>query len=172
MNGDDGDLDIDLRLRLGVLNTIEDRNRADYANGIRRTRGEPPPIKVLELLCAFAEERIQGAMRQGNTRQGVRALLELEIVLRDLVRYGHKEFEAMLRGFDAGWRRCLVAARTRLVRDYLSLETPAEELPAIQALIVEIIERGAWPTWREDYDAAIDAEVERRRRSPSIIPAA
>jgi hypothetical protein len=72
-------------------------------------------------------------------------------------------------GFEGGWRRVLVAARQRLVRAYLSLETPPEELPAIQATLVEIIERGAWPTWREDYDAAIDAEVERRRSSPPLM---
>jgi hypothetical protein len=109
-------------------------------------------------------------MRERNTRQGARAICELEVVLRDLVRYGHKEFEETLRRFDAAWARVLLACRQRLVRDYLAAETPPEELPAIQAMLVEIIERGAWPTWRQDYDAAIDAEVQRRLASPSIVP--
>jgi hypothetical protein len=105
VNGDGVELDIELGLRLGVLNAIEDRNRADYANKIRRTGAEPPPTKVLELLLAFAEEKLQKAMREGHTLQGARALCDLEVVLRDLVRYGHAEFGAILKGFEGGWRR-------------------------------------------------------------------
>src|SRR6516164_8153583 len=123
-----GELDIELGLRLGVLNAVEQRNLADYSNGVRRTGAEPAPTKVLELLLEFAEQKIQKATQEGHTLQGARALLDLECVLRDLVRFGHKEFEAILRRFDAGWARVLVAARTRLVRDYLAAETPEEEL--------------------------------------------
>jgi hypothetical protein len=169
---DPGDLGIDIRLRLDVLDCVEQHNLARYAAGIRKTGTERPPTQVLEMLLEFMETKAQKAIREGHTRQGARALCDAEIVLRDLVRYGHKEFQAILDGFEGGWRRCLQAARQRLVEAYLAAETPEEELPAIQALIVEIIERGHWPNWRQEYDAAINAEVERRRRSsPSIVPA-
>jgi hypothetical protein len=161
------DLGIDIRLRLDVLNTVEQRNLAMFANGIRRTGTEPPPTKVLELLLAFAEEKIQKATREGNTRQGARALCDLECVLRDLVRFGHREFEVTLEGFERGWRRCLLAARQQLVQDYLDPATPDEEADQIHATLCEIIRRGAWPDWQREYAAAVDEAVERRCSSPT-----
>jgi hypothetical protein len=164
--GDDpGDFDFDLPFRLAVINSVEQRNLAMFAIGVRRTGTEPAPTPVLELLLAFAEEKIQRAVKEGHTLQGARALCELECVLRDLVKFGHQEFEEMLRGFEGGWRRCLQAARQRLVRDYLDLQTPEEELPRIQATIVAIIERGGWKNWREEYDLAIEEEALRRSTS-------
>jgi hypothetical protein len=166
--GDDpGDLGIDIRLRLDVLDCVEQRNLAMFANGIRKTGKEPPPIRVLEMLLEFMETKVQKAMREGHTLQGARALCDLEIVLRDLVRFGHKEFQATLDGFEGGWRRCLVAARTRLVKAYLDPATPDEEADQIHATLCEIIRRGAWPDWQREYAAAVDAAVERNSSAPA-----
>ena len=172
MNGagdDRGDLGIDIRLRTDVLNTVEQRNLAMFANGIRRTGTEPPPTKVLELLLAFAEKKIQKATREGNTLQGARALCDLECVLRDLVRFGHKEFEATLRKFEGGWRRCLQPARQQLVEAYLDPPTSPEEADRIHATLCEIVRRGAWPDWQREYAAAVDEAV-ARHSSPPIVP--
>jgi hypothetical protein len=37
-----------------------------------------------------------------------------------------------------------------LVKDYRNPATPREELPKINAALVQCIECGAWPTWQED----------------------
>jgi hypothetical protein len=157
-------LDIDIGLRLGVVSAVERQNLSMYMKGIRRTGNEPPPIAALELLLEFTEQKIQKAMQDGNTRQGAQALCELECVLRDLVRFGHKEFEETLRRFEGGWRRVLVAARTRLVQDYLDPATSPENADRINSILCEIIRRGAWPNWRREYSEAVEAT------SPSIAP--
>ena len=159
----------DFPLHNSMNKALNERNQIRFSKGIVPGNPERAPIKVLELLLEFSKEKIHRTIRDGNRTQGLKAFLELEDVLRSLILFGFKEFEETLRQFDAAWDRLLVATRVRLVRDYLSAETPPEELSAIQAMLVEIIERGAWPNWRQEYDAAIDEEVERRL-APPIVP--
>jgi hypothetical protein len=169
MNSSSGDLDIELGLRLGVLNAVEERNLANYANGIHRTGSEPPPTKVLEMMLEFMEAKASRAVAQADPVRALQAMVDVDIVLGDLIRFGHAEFEPMQKKFKAGFARLVDAGRQQLVKAYLAAETPEEELPGLHAAICRIIERGAWPTWREDYDKAIEAEAERRASSPPLM---
>jgi hypothetical protein len=164
------DLDIELGLRLGVLNAVEQRNLANYANGVRRTGAEPAPTKVLEMLLEFMETKASRAVAKEDPVRALQAIIDVDVVLRDLIRFGHAEFEPMHKKFKAGFARVAQAGRQRLVKAYLSLETPEEELPGIHKTLCEIIRRGAWENWWEEYDEAIEAEAERR--ATSIVPAA
>jgi hypothetical protein len=157
-----GELDLDLRLRTQVNNACERRNLARFANGERRTGNELAPTPVLTLLLEFAEEKIQRGVQQDNPAQVARALNDLTVVISDLIRYGHREFEPTLKKLEAGWRRCLVAGRTRLLWEFLRSNDPAE-LQSIAETLGEIISRGAWPTWESDFDTAV-----RERCSPAM----
>jgi hypothetical protein len=170
VNGDGGDLDIELALRLDVVSAVEQRNLAMYANGVRRTGTEPAPTKVLEMLLEFMEAKASRAVAKEDPVRALQALIDVDVVLRDLIRFGHAEFEPMHKKFKAGFARIAQACRQRLVRDYLDLATPAEELPGIHKTLCELIRRGGWENWREEYDAAIQEEAERR--ASSIVPAA
>jgi hypothetical protein len=150
-----------------INKALNDRNRARFLKGIapRTPQTERAPIKVLELLLEFSKEKIHKTIRDGNRTQGLKAFCELEDVLRSLICFGFKEFEETLRQFDAAWARLLVATRVRLVRDYLDPSTPNEEAQQIHAMLCEIIERGAWPNWEEEYEAAVQEAC-----TPSIVP--
>jgi hypothetical protein len=161
--GDDpGDLGINIRLRLDALNTIEQHNLAMFANGVRRTGTEPPPTKVLEMLLEFMEQKASRAVAKEDPVRALQAIVDVDIVIGDLIRFGHAEFAPVQKKFKAGFARIVDASRQRLVKAYLSLETPEEQLPGIQATLVKLIERGGWPNWREEYDEAIEAEALRR----------
>jgi hypothetical protein len=153
-----------------VNEALQERNRARFEKGIvpRNPQAERAPIKVHELLLEFTEEKIHRTIRDGNSTQGLSAFLELEDVLRGLIRFGFKEFEETLRQFDAAWARLLVATRIRLVRDYLDPSTPNAQAARINAMLVEIIARGAWPNWKAEYEAAVQAAIEGR--SATIVP--
>jgi hypothetical protein len=165
-----GDLGIELGLRLDVLDCVEQRNLALFAAGIRKIGSEKPPIRVLEMLVDFMETKASRAVVQEDPVRALQAIVDVDIVIGDLIRFGHAEFEPTQKKFKAGFARLVDAGRQRLVKAYLAAETPAEDLPGLQALIVEIIERGAWPNWKQEYAEAVAEEVERRR-CPSIVPA-
>jgi hypothetical protein len=157
----------DFPLHNGMNKALQERNQIRFSKGIVPRKTERAPIKVLELLLEFSKEKIHRTIRDGNRTQGLKAFLELEDVLRSLILFGFKEFEETLRQFDAAWDRLLVATRVRLVRDYLDPSTPEAEAVQVHAMLCEIIERGAWPNWEEEYEAAVQEAC-----TPSIAPLA
>jgi hypothetical protein len=172
VNGGGGDLGIELKLPTDLINSIEQHNLYEYARRSRRTAGVDPPRPVLAILQEFFDEKVGRAIHERNFVRAVDALGDLRDVLEDFVRFsGRPEFKVNLERVNFEMARILETCRTRLVRDYLSLEMPEEELPRIHAILCEIIRRGAWPTWKQDYDKAIQAEAERRASSPPIVPA-
>jgi hypothetical protein len=153
----------DFPLHRSMNRALEEKNRIRSKGPIPRTpQAERAPIKMLELLCDFAREKINKTMREGNSSLSLRAALELEDVLRSLILLGYREFEGTMRQFDAAWARLLVATRIRLVRDYLDPSTPNEEAEQIHTMLCLIIERGAWPNWKGEYEEAVQAAIEGR----------
>jgi hypothetical protein len=155
----------DFPLHNSMNKALNEQNRA-RAFVPRTPRAERASIKVLELLLDFAEEKIHKTMREGNSSLSLRACLELEDVLRSLILLGYREFEETMRQLDAAWARLLVATRIRLVRDYLDSSTPDEEAEQIHTMLCEIISRGAWPNWQEEYEEAVQAAIAGRKVVP------
>jgi hypothetical protein len=85
------------------------------------------------------------------------ALRELETVLWFLVKSGHMEFLPYLQTIESGMARVARSAREQLVKSFLSPSTPPDELEEISLGLIELIECGAWPNWKEEFNAAVEA---------------
>jgi hypothetical protein len=109
-----------------------------------------PGRPIGAIINEFMDEKMLRVVKQ-DPLDALRALRDLRWTLRSLV-HGVKrpELKPMLKivedtgvSIAMGW--CQI-----LVKRYRDPATPREELPELNALLVECIENGAWPTWQED----------------------
>jgi hypothetical protein len=63
-------------------------------------------------------------------------------------------FEGLLSDLEAGLEKVARAARTIIVRRYLS-KTSAEEVEEAGRVLMELIECGAWPNWQVELEAEV-----------------
>jgi hypothetical protein len=154
-----GDFDFDLPFRHEVFNAIEQENRIKSFNGNRKRYFDSQPFveeparPIFEILNEFMDEKMCRVVKQ-DPLDAMRALRELRWVLRDLVHgVKHPEFKPMLELIEATGVSIAMGWCQLLVKEYRDPATPREELPKINAALVECIECGAWPTWKEDIDS-------------------
>jgi hypothetical protein len=144
----DGDFGFDLGFRLDVINSVEQQNLALASRG-----AVPMPRRpVLSIVQEFVDEKIGRAVQDHDPVQVVLGLSELKVVLRGLVLIGRKEFKADIKRIDVEMVRIVRTCRKALVRAWLDPATPREDLDGIRDTLIEIIERGAWPGWKQEVE--------------------
>jgi hypothetical protein len=151
------DLGIEIKLGLDCMNSVEQQNLYESMSPSRAKRaGIEPPRPVLSILQEFFDEKIGRAIKEGNSVRAVDALVDLRLVLIDLVRVGRTEFKADLARVDFEMARILRNCRQKLVERFLDPATSPEEARSISDTLVRIIQRGAWPNWQEEFNAAVE----------------
>jgi hypothetical protein len=154
------DFGFDLGLRMACANSIEQESLFQYAKKTGATAGVEPPRPLLNILLEFTQEKVHRAAIEDHDFMGaLRALDESRVVMQDLVRFGHEEFKSNIVSIDRGLAKIAVAARKLIVGKYLDPKTSAEDVQLILPVLVELIERGAWPNWQVEFNEA----VEKRR---------
>jgi hypothetical protein len=115
----------------------------------------PPSMPILRVIHEFIDEKIAKALYQErDPLKAFRSMADLRVVLRDLIGVGYS-FQSMLAIVDEGLDRAAKMMRDHLVAKYLNPATPEEDAAEINAMLVEIISRGAWPNWQEEYEDAV-----------------
>jgi hypothetical protein len=154
MTGSSHDLGIEIKLPLDCLNSDEQTARYKAMPPKRARRaGMEPGRPIGAIIIQFFDEKITG-VRKKDPMDALRALRDLRRTLESLVHgIKHPELKPTLKLIEdtqyniaKGW--CQI-----LVKRYRNLSTPPEELPELNALLVECIELGWWPTWQEDVDS-------------------
>jgi hypothetical protein len=87
-----------------------------------------------------------------------RALGTLRGTYRILIGMGWHEdlYQSLLDDLEAGLNSVAVAARGKLLRQFLSpASSPGEVEEACQGL-VELIDGGYWPSWQRDFNSALE----------------
>jgi hypothetical protein len=112
-----------------------------------------PGRPIFEILNEFMDEKICRIVKQ-DPKNALQALHDLRRVLHGLVNgVRHPEFKPMLKIIEDTGVSIAMGWCQLLVKRYRDQATPHEELPELNALLVECIEAGAWPNWREDIDS-------------------
>jgi hypothetical protein len=151
------DFGFDLGLRMDVANSIEQESLFQYARKTGATAGVEPPRPLLNILLQFTQEKVHRAAIEDHDFMGaLRALDESRVVMQDLMKFGHPEFQVNIEVIDRGIARVGRAARERLVRDYLNPATKPEDVAEIQAALEQLIRRGAWPNWQVEFNEAVE----------------
>jgi hypothetical protein len=145
------DFEFDWPFRHAVFTNIEQQNlfKSIGAKKARRA-GIDQPQPTFAILHEYIDEKMCRVVKQ-DPLDAMRALRELHWVLRSLV-HGIKrpEFKKTLEVIEATRASIAAGVCQILVKDYRDPSTPKEDLPAINAALVEFIEAGAWPTWQAD----------------------
>jgi hypothetical protein len=144
--------EFDLGLTFHACDLVEKRNLENWAGGNKDS------LPILQLLCDFAEERLSREAAKRDPIEAVRGLRELRDALAFLVKTNNPEFQRMYDDTRKGMDRLGRAARTSIVRKFLSTNSP-EEVEECMAGLIELISEGYWPGWQEEFEA----EVERHR---------
>jgi hypothetical protein len=153
MSGSSHDLGIEIKLGLDCLNSDEQTARYKAMSPKRARRaGMEPGRPILAILNEFMDEKISRVMKQ-DPWDAFRALRDLRRTLESLVHgIKHPELRPVLKTIEDAQYNIAKGWCQILVKKYRDLSTPREELPELNALLVECIELGWWPTWREDID--------------------
>jgi hypothetical protein len=147
----DGDFDFDLPFRHAVFTSIEQQNLFKSMTPKKARRaGIDPPQPIFAILNEYMDEKMCRIVKQ-DPMDAMRALHELRRVLHSLVHgIKHPEFKPMLELIEATGVSIAMGWCQLLVKEYRDPATPREDLPGINAALVECIECGAWPTWQAD----------------------
>jgi hypothetical protein len=133
-------------------------NASMHEKGFHVTRTEPRP--VMKIVTEFMDEKIARALyEEKDPFKAFEAMGELREVLSSLVKTGRPEFKTMLAIADDALVCAIKLIRDHLVKKYLDSATPEERAEEIKEMLIEIISRGAWPNWQEEYDDAVWARV-------------
>jgi hypothetical protein len=152
MNGDRG-IDLD---QLDVVETIEQARRGMVTIASQTIRNaEPRPF--LHVLIEFIEEKINRLVQEGNLLKALRGMNEARHVCINLARLGWTEFDGIIEKINIGFARIAVTSRQRLIQAYLDSTKTPDEVQEIQAGMMELINGGYWPNWKEELDAAVEA---------------
>jgi hypothetical protein len=124
-------------------------------------KGEPlSPLAMptLRVINEFMDEKIGRALKERDPLRAFRAMADLHAVLSDLVKVGRNDFEPLLRIADDTMAGAVKMMRDHLVKRYLDPSLPEEMAAEINATLVEIVSRGAWPNWQQDavWQGALD----------------
>jgi hypothetical protein len=156
VNGFD-DLGIDLRLATCVLNAVEQQNLADFANRRRKDRTADRGAAMFETIYPVLQE-MRPDLRSRDPRVWRPAFRSLLRAFRFLVESGYTLFEPFVQVIEVGMEKIHRAARDEVVRRFLSPASSDEDVEIAGRLLVELIESGGWPNWREEYER----EVQKR----------
>ena len=123
-------------------------------------------VPVLQLLIDFAAEKLDRAHISRDPIVIARTLRDLHDALKYLAG-AHPEFEKLYNESVAGMASLARVSRQRLVHDFLSTSTPPEDLHLISETLAEIIQRGGWENWENEFDQAVEAARLRNHRAAS-----
>jgi hypothetical protein len=124
------------------------------------SRLEMPTLRVIH---AFIDKEIGQALKERDPLRAFRALADLRAVLSDLVAVGRKDFERLLAIADDGLRDAVDLTRAHLVKRYLDPDIPEARALEINAMLVQIIELGAWPDVEKEFGEAVGDPLWARR---------
>src|SRR6516162_6734836 len=146
-----GDLGIEIKLGLDCLNSDEQTNRYRAMSPKRAARaGMEPGRPIFEILNEFIDEKMLRVVKQ-DPLHALWALRDLRRTLRDLVHgVKHPELKPVLKTIEDTQDNIAKGWCQLLVERYRDLSTSPEELPGLNAALVECVENGWWPTWQED----------------------
>ena len=114
---------------------------------------------LMQQLIKFAELNIKGAMLDHDTTRGLAALIELRRIYCGLDTVWPEDFfAAEIKAMDAGLDRLHHAMRTRLLRDYVRSQDPAEVMSISETLSECIAADRSWD-WEPEFDAALAEQM-------------
>jgi hypothetical protein len=114
------------------------------------------PVDVLDGIYHCIRTEMHGDLTGSNPLARATALCAMRRALENLVGSGYTEFLPLLSNLRIGLDRIVQAARRELVRSLLSPMTSDEEAGQIIQCLVELIEAGAWPNWKQEFNAAVE----------------
>jgi hypothetical protein len=127
----------------------------------------PPDTTHLEIVIEFVEQKLSRLIQDNDLKRALWGIMELQVVLSDLVNLClHEELRPLLELTEAGLERIASALRQRLLREVLDPTKTPDEVEGAQAAMIELINGGYWPNWKEELDAAVE---ERRSCAPTGV---
>jgi hypothetical protein len=122
----------------------------------------PPSMPILRVIHEFMDEKIGKALKERDPLRAFQSMADLRVVLSDLIKVGYS-FESMLAIADDTLDGAVKLMRDHLVKRYLDPDLPEATALEINAMLVEIIERGAWPDWEAEFGEAVGDPLWARR---------
>jgi hypothetical protein len=125
------------------------------------TFGPPPKDEAVEQIFDQIFNLMRAELR-GLTHHNpvivTRGLSTLRGTYRILIGIDHHTdlYAPLLDDLEAGLNSVAIAARGRLLRQFLSPTSSPEQIELALQGLVELIDGGYWPNWQRDFNAALE----------------
>ena len=109
-----------------------------------------PQMAVMRLVNTFMDEKLRGALNEGDPLRAFQELGALRVVLGDMVAMGRKEFKSMLAIADDALDGAVKMMKDHLLKKYL--DAPEERAAELHEALLDLAAGGYWDSLREDLD--------------------